>query len=316
MEDLSIVGLFALATFMATLLHGSLSFGMAIMFLFVYQTGSVFIVQTGHYDIKYALFMQTFALFIINPYILCSVGLKRNFQMELVIPFIPMQLIGTPIGQYLAKYTSVSIMKLVIGCFIILFISVRQLFHHFTPPSKSQSEKITGKEEEAGKVDLEIGLEIQNAKEVAMIERESWTLKKVCILMTGFMTGFLEGLIEVQGRSFLIVFFLVFDYPREEIRANGALISFIQSCIRFIMYAITSPPPESVPYETWFSKEDLSIFLAVALTGIIATQIGLAVGQYINKGVHQLALVSLLFLNGISLITTGVIDYQTTQLKQ
>lgn len=200
---------------------------------------------TDYYDLKYAVFIQNMALIVVNPCILWSVGLKLNYKMELVLPFIPVQFIGTLVGQYLHKYTPVSILKLVIG-FLTILIGAKHAFNI----CKSSKEK-------------------ENPEEGLVIESENSCLKKVVIfmLMTGFLAGFLGGLVGVAGPP-LMIFFLFFDYSSDEIRANVALISLINTCTRLMLYAVSSPP-ESAAYSTWFTKEDLSLYISVALAGIL-----------------------------------------------
>lgn len=292
MELLAISGLFSLTTFLAAFLQGAMSFGLSIMFLFIYQIISMtgLFVLTDFYDLKYAVFIQNIALMVVNPCILWSVGLKKNYKMELVLPFIPVQLIGTPIGQYLHKYTPVSVLKLMIGCLTIL-IGAKHAFNIYKSRNQCQ----------------------QKGDPEQSITSSEKCVKKVVLFMlcTGFLAGFLGGLVGVAGPP-LMIFFLFFDYSSQEIRVNVALTSLINTCTRLIVYGV-SLPPESAAYSTWFAKEDLSLYLSVALAGILAAQIGLAVGHYINKETFRLLLVALLITNGITMITTGAIDYVDCQ---
>ena len=97
-ENLGLIGFFALTTFLANLVFSAMGVGMAIIFLFCYQIGVIS--NLIEENLKYAVFIQTFALFVIQPMVLSSVNLKKNAKMDLLVPFILVQFIGTPIGQW------------------------------------------------------------------------------------------------------------------------------------------------------------------------------------------------------------------------
>ena len=123
-ENLGLIGFFALTTFLANLVFSAMGVGMAIIFLFCYQIGVIS--NLIEENLKYAVFIQTFALFVIQPMVLSSVNLKKNAKMELLLPFILVQFIGTPIGQWLQDYTPVPIMKMIIGI-LTIFVAFKQI---------------------------------------------------------------------------------------------------------------------------------------------------------------------------------------------
>ena len=52
-------------------------------------------------NLKYAVFLQTIGRLVIQPLVLYFVGLRTNLRLELLFAFIPIQFVGTPLGQYL-----------------------------------------------------------------------------------------------------------------------------------------------------------------------------------------------------------------------
>lgn len=154
-------------------------------------------------------------------------------------------------------------------------------------------------------------LKIERVELETKSDRETckwWPLKPVIffMLLTGFLDGFLGGLVGVRGPP-LLLFFIFFDYPNSQVKANGAIIAATNTLIRIVTYAFKAPP-ESYGYKSWFVPEDLSLYLAVALAGIVSSQMGIAASRYINKWTFKAALVTLLVINGLTMITTGSIN--------
>ena len=126
------------------------------------------------------------------------------------------------------------------------------------------------------------------------------------MLLTGFFDGFLGGLVAVRGPP-LIIFFLLFNYPSAVMKANGAVISTVNTYIRLISY-ILKTPPDTYGTKSWFVQEDLSMYLAVSLAGILASRLGSYATPYLNNGWYKVALTILLIINGLTMIVTASID--------
>ena len=122
--NLGQIAYFSIMTFMANLIFSAMGIGMATIFIFWYQIGVL--ANLIEDDLKYAVFIQTLALFIIQPIVLCSVNLKKHARLDLLIPFILVQFVGTPIGQWLQDHTPVLIMKMLIGI-LTLLVSIKQI---------------------------------------------------------------------------------------------------------------------------------------------------------------------------------------------
>ena len=135
-----------------------------------------------------------------------------------------------------------------------------------------------------------------------------WPLKKEVLLMllTGFFDGFLGGLVAVRSPP-LIIFFLLFNYSSPVMKANGTVISTVNTYIRLISY-IFKTPPDTYGTKSWFVREDLSMYLAVCLAGILASKLGSHASPYLNNRWYKVALTILLIINGITMIVTASID--------
>ena len=444
---------------------------MGIIFLLVYQIGSICGLFQDCCGLLYAVFIQTLALMCVQPILLFSISLRKNLKLELVIPFIILQFVGTPLGQLLQELTPVPILKIVIGTLTIL-VALKQIHglwnrkkctsvyfiigkdtsncnwlqdlicQHFPdisgPPTSHLLgsffpilknygdlendgnfaklvqdvcqflEKVDWKNKEGQDIFLDeneviskchqktfmavfeavmdiytmaqdrqtwisrsLGAEnyhlqliehfgerlnyiylqediekdfqssiqnesqtvfqinyeslLQNANKMmrqfanyfdlhVTIEEEKgflshfWPVqpKMICIVLTGFFYGFLAGLVGIGGPP-LILFFLVFEQPNAVVQANGIVIAAVNTTIRILTY-ILKAPPEDYTTKSWFLKEDLSLYLAVALSGIVAANLGTKLSNYMKKSVFKFALVTLLIINGLTMIVTVIVD--------
>ena len=121
MEDnISIIAYFTFMAFMASFVFSAMGIGSAVIFLFIHQIGSLFGLFADCCGLKYAVFIQGLMLAVIQPFVLMSSGLKVNLRFDLLVPFILIQFVGTPIGQFLQDYTPGSILKMIIGILTII----------------------------------------------------------------------------------------------------------------------------------------------------------------------------------------------------
>ena len=92
-----------------------------------------------------------------------------------------------------------------------------------------------------------------------------------------------------------------------QVRANGTVIATVNTLVRIITY-IVKGTPEDYPHETWFVKQDMYLYLAVAGTSLIAAPIGIYLTRFLNRSGYKIALTALLIINGVTMITTATID--------
>ena len=130
MVSIPVIAHFAAAAFFGNTAFCAMGFGMGICFLFVYQIGAIAGLTDccGLPGLKYAVFIQTIAALVVQPIVLWKVGLKKNLRFEMMLTFIPMQFIGTPLGQFLQDYTPSEILKIIVGV-VTLGVAFWQIFN-------------------------------------------------------------------------------------------------------------------------------------------------------------------------------------------
>ena len=127
MEDnIPTIAYFTFMSFMASFVFSAMGIGSAVIFLFIHQIGSLFGLFVDCCGLKYAVFIQGLMLAVIQPFVLMSSGLKVNLRFDLLVPFILIQFVGTPIGQFLQDYTPGSILKMIIGVLTII-VAAKQI---------------------------------------------------------------------------------------------------------------------------------------------------------------------------------------------
>eukprot|EP00581_Thalassiosira_minuscula_P001281 CAMPEP_0183743290 /NCGR_PEP_ID=MMETSP0737-20130205/65142_1 /TAXON_ID=385413 /ORGANISM="Thalassiosira miniscula, Strain CCMP1093" /LENGTH=498 /DNA_ID=CAMNT_0025978901 /DNA_START=159 /DNA_END=1652 /DNA_ORIENTATION=+ len=92
-------------------------FGMAIVFLFVWNVVEVFGYDG---DFKYAVFIQSLALFCIQPLALYNAQVIKNAYRDILLLFIPITLISTPLGQLLNEFVPTKTIQAVAGVLVAL----------------------------------------------------------------------------------------------------------------------------------------------------------------------------------------------------
>ena len=118
MAAASVVAFFSTAVFLGNVAFSATGFAMAIVFLFLYQLGSLAWLDCC--NIRYAVFIQTIGFVVILPITLWRSYLRDNIRTELLVAFVPITFAGTPLGQYLQDFTPVGALKVLIGSLTIL----------------------------------------------------------------------------------------------------------------------------------------------------------------------------------------------------
>lgn len=92
-------------------------FGMAIIFLFVWNIAEV----SGYDgDFKYAVFIQSLALICIQPISLYNAQIFKHAYRHILVLFIPITLVSTPLGQLLSEYVPTKTVQAVAGAVVAL----------------------------------------------------------------------------------------------------------------------------------------------------------------------------------------------------
>ena len=162
MAEVSVVAFFALAAFLGTVAFSATGFAMGIMFLFVYQLGSL--AGDGWLDqccsIRYAVFIQSIAFAVVIPVVLWRVNIRKNIRYDLLFGFVPVTLVATPLGQYMQDYTPVSILKITVGV-ITVVIALWQIREYFVTRRRQQKS-----------INEEEGENVKDVEEKMMVKQE------------------------------------------------------------------------------------------------------------------------------------------------
>ncbi|EJK64898.1 hypothetical protein THAOC_14314 [Thalassiosira oceanica] len=99
-------------------------FGQAIIYLFVWQ-----IVELAGYsgDFKYAVFVQSLSLFSMQPLLLYKANVVGNAYRRILLLFVPITLITTPLGQLLSDSVPTAIVQAVAGA-LVTFVACFELY--------------------------------------------------------------------------------------------------------------------------------------------------------------------------------------------
>lgn len=122
----------------------------------------------------------------------------------------------------------------------------------------------------------------------------------------GFLSGFLGGLMGVRGPP-LMVFFLIFSYPKNVVRANAVLILLLNVGIRIIYYTIEdlSGARGGIP---WFDSDYTVLYICVVVFGMLGVPIGDYVATKLDQKQFNLVVAILLLFSGLSNLIKGSIN--------
>ena len=99
-------------------------FGQAIIFLFVYQ-----IVDLAGYDgdFKNAVFIQALSLFSMQPLLLYKANVIKYAHRRILLLFVPITLVSTPLGQLVSAYVPTKVVQAVAGVLVTL-VAIREIY--------------------------------------------------------------------------------------------------------------------------------------------------------------------------------------------
>ncbi|KAL3816430.1 hypothetical protein ACHAXA_007366 [Cyclostephanos tholiformis] len=97
-----------------------LGFGEAIIFLFVWQV--IYLAGYDDTDFKFAIFIQSLSLFSVQPFLLWETSVVKYAHRRILLLFVPVTLLLTPIGQYVGTIAPIPLMKTIAGA-VVLFVA-------------------------------------------------------------------------------------------------------------------------------------------------------------------------------------------------
>ena len=118
------IGLLSACAFLGTIGASLTGFGQAIIFLFVWQ-----IVELAGYngDFKSAVFIQALSLFSMQPLVLYKAKVWKNAHRRVLLLFVPITLVSTPLGQLVSDGVPTSIVQAVAGV-LVTFVACWELY--------------------------------------------------------------------------------------------------------------------------------------------------------------------------------------------
>ena len=133
MVSVTDVAILSVSAFLGNVGVALTGFGMAIIYLFVWQIA----VLSGYdSDFKYAIFIQALALFSAQPLLLYKAEIREHASRKMLLYFIPVTIISTPLGSILGDRVSTDLVE-AIGGVLVTFVAVfemyqkRELFVHW-----------------------------------------------------------------------------------------------------------------------------------------------------------------------------------------
>ena len=120
---------YALAAFLGNVGVAVTGFGMAIVFLFVWQI-CILLGYEGD-DVKYAVFIQTLALAAALPFLMYEAKIREHATRALLLPFIPVTIISTPLGNFASESANVDTVRMVAGI-VVSVVAVWELYRNRT----------------------------------------------------------------------------------------------------------------------------------------------------------------------------------------
>ena len=114
----------SVASFLGNVGVALTGFGMAIIYLFIYQI----VVLSGYDgDFRYAVFIQALALFSAQPLLLKKAEFKKYASWKVLRFFIPITIISTPLGQITGDAASTDMIELIAG-FLVTFVATFEMY--------------------------------------------------------------------------------------------------------------------------------------------------------------------------------------------
>ena len=124
MANLNDVLLLSLAAFLGNVGVSLTGFGMAIVFLFVWQ---ISVLLRYDSDFKYAIFIQAISLFSVQPLLLYKTRIRQFALKKMLLYFIPVTIIFTPLGQFTSNRVSTDVIE-VVGGILVTFIATLEVY--------------------------------------------------------------------------------------------------------------------------------------------------------------------------------------------
>lgn len=326
-EDVTATIIFASASFLGTLGMAVTGFGMALVFIAVYTIADVAgLLNCAYCDVKGAIFFQAIGLAAIIPFMLWASRdvIKTNASRTLLLAFIPGTIIGTPIGNILQDVLSAELIQLIVGSLVVLFSCFqvmrickqrKRTREKGSPdgvlpdgdlentPSNNATDSEVGATTTTNGNDSEEIADSGEVSEGASPQPPNGIKFWVLGFVLGWLAGFLGALTGLRSGPILI-FFLHYQYSKDEIRSNMMIVTGINTYLRLCFY-IVDTLRDTESSSAWFESDLWYVYLSVVLAGIIALPAGLWVNKKVTPGAFDVIVVFALLASGVINIAKG-----------
>lgn len=126
----------------------------------------------------------------------------------------------------------------------------------------------------------------------------------------GFLAGFIGALVGVRSGPILI-FFLYYQYPKDQIRSNMMIVTATNTYTRLLYYIIDSVQGNDGHSPAWFKPDIWYLYVVVALSGILAIPVGLWANKKVNQGAFDRIVILGLLISGTMSLFKGCVDLAT-----
>ena len=296
---------YCVAAFTGNTIWSATGFGHAIFYLLIYQVTDFLGLMTST-TLKYTILLQTIALMpsLLFVYTTNFKNIWKDFHWRIIVPMLIPEASLVYLGQYVQKFTDESLIRLIIGGFVLVVASlkiIQNLSNKKVPDNENEIENV-----EEGK--------LTNSN----LNKESIKYPKFMVpvvITVGCGAGFLGGLIGASGPP-LIIFFLFFSFPKGIIRTTGFVTTTNNLIARILSYLLTKPPQtddywskhiENNSYESWFLKEDWPLYFGIAVCSILGTVVGSSLHKKLTPGKLDNILIFMLVVCSCLMLTKGIL---------
>jgi len=314
MTQIQDIAVLSAASFLGFVGFSLTGFGMAINYFLVYQI-AIYAGYEGKF--LYAVFIQAFAFFSVQPLIFKTVEIKKFASKNALLYWVPVTIIATPIGSITGKFIPTETIELVTG-FLVTFIAIFQIYQKriiFAKHIRKLCCCSTGEKQEHScdkekqdrltmmKGELEIGEEDTSFGNTARF----WTV------MASAISAYFGALCGIQSPP-IILYFLYPPSPlrfnKKSQRATGVIMTMTNGTMRVVYYlfeAFTATGGES----SYFQLDDWPLYLCVVLASLGGVLVGNIAFDALKDSQNNIRMILIIFMLicGISfLFSTFLLD--------
>lgn len=328
------IALFSLFSFVGNAGVALTGFGHAIIFIFVWQ---IAVLAGYHSSFTYAVFIQALSLLAAQPLLVFKAQIHKFAPKRMLLYFIPVTILSTPLGQYTGQNVGTEVVELVAGG-LVTFVACFEIFQRrllFWKWARHIARTITcgkvcpksgnARDTEQGACspdDQNSALSAPSSQEAIIAidgsgDDDSWGVAEGPLplpamfwtLSAGFASGFLGGLCGIRGPP-IILYFLHPPYPvrfpnKKVQKATGAAITLTNVVMRVVYYLINTLAFNKTSF---FTLSDWGVYVGTGAFSIFGAFIGgklferLKDNQVTIKGILTL----FLLLCGVSLLISSL----------